>query len=65
METVIKVKGMMCAHCVMRVENAATSVEGVVSAKADLKKGELTVEHNGADIAKIKQKIVDAGYEVR
>ena len=65
METVIKVKGMMCAHCVMRVENAATSVEGVVSAKADLKKGELTVEHNGADIAEIKQKIVDAGYEVR
>ena len=65
METVINVKGMMCAHCVMRVENAATSVEGVVSAKADLKKGELTVEHNGADIAEIKQKIVDAGYEVR
>ncbi|MDY4676127.1 MAG: heavy metal translocating P-type ATPase [Candidatus Borkfalkiaceae bacterium] len=65
METVIKVKGMMCAHCVMRVENAATSVEGVVSAKADLKKGELTVEHNGADIAEIKQNIVDAGYEVR
>ncbi len=65
METVIKVKGMMCAHCVMRVENAATSVEGVVSAKADLKKGELTVEHNGADIAEIKQKIGDAGYEVR
>ena len=65
METVIKVKGMMCAHCVMRVENAATSVEGVVSAKADLKRGELTVAHNGADIAEIKQKIVDAGYEVR
>lgn len=64
MITVLKVKGMMCGHCVMHVEKAAASVDGVVSAKADLEKGQVTVEHNGADINVVKQKITEAGYEV-
>ena len=65
MKTVIKVNGMMCGHCVMHVENAAKSVDGVLSAKADLANKEVVIEHNGADIELIKQKIKDAGYEVK
>ena len=61
----IKVNGMMCGHCVMHVEKAATSVDGVLSAKADLANKEVVIEHNGADINLIKQKIKDAGYEVK
>ena len=64
MVTVLKVKGMMCGHCVMHVEKAASSVDGVVYAKSDIEKGQVTIEHNGADINAVKQKIVDAGYEV-
>lgn len=64
MVTVLKVKGMMCGHCVMHVEKAASSVDGVVSAKADLARGLVTIEHNGADLNEVKRKITEAGYEV-
>jgi len=64
MEIVIKVNGMMCAHCVGRVEKAAMSVKGVISAKADLENKRVVIKSDGADIEKIKANIIDAGYEV-
>ena len=39
----IKVKGMTCTHCEMRVKKALEAVEGVQSAKADHKAGKATV----------------------
>jgi len=39
----LKVKGMSCAHCEMRVRNALEAVEGVQSAKVDHKSGKATV----------------------
>jgi len=38
MKKVIKVSGMTCEHCKARVEKALSSVDGVKSAKVDLKK---------------------------
>ena len=40
----LKVKGMSCNHCEMRVKKAIESVEGVQSAKADHKKGVVVIE---------------------
>ena len=39
----IKVKGMSCEHCNMRVKKALEKVEGVKEAKADYKKGKTIV----------------------
>jgi len=38
-EIELKVKGMSCAHCEMRVKKALEKVEGVKEARADHKKG--------------------------
>lgn len=40
----LKVNGMTCGHCEMRVKKALEAVPGVVSAKPDHKKGVAVVE---------------------
>jgi Cu2+-exporting ATPase len=55
----LKVKGMSCAHCEMRVRKALEAVEGVESAKADHKTGKATVTLKpGATVD--KNKLVEA-----
>lgn len=55
----LKVKGMTCTHCEMRVKKALEAVEGVQSAKADHKADKATVTLKpGAGVD--KQKLVDA-----
>jgi len=55
----LKVKGMTCPHCEMRVRKALEAVEGVESAKADHKAGKATVTLKpGAGVD--KQRLVDA-----
>ena len=63
MQTVIKVEGMMCAHCKARVEKVCKAVPGTVDAVVDL--GAKTVTVTGtADVAALKQAITDADYTV-
>ena len=40
----LKVTGMNCTHCEMRVKKALESVKGVQSAKADHKKGNVVIQ---------------------
>jgi Cu2+-exporting ATPase len=55
----LKVKGMTCTHCEMRVRKALEAVEGVQSAKADHKTGKATVTLKpGAKVD--KQRLVKA-----
>ncbi|MCW4048817.1 MAG: cation transporter [Candidatus Bathyarchaeota archaeon] len=42
-ELEIKVKGMTCGHCEMRVKKALEKVEGVAGSKADHKAGKAYV----------------------
>ncbi len=63
MSTVIKVEGMMCPHCKAAVEKACKAVSGTVDALVDLQAKNVTVTGD-ADVAALKQAIVDAGYEV-
>ena len=63
METVLKVEGMMCTHCKAAVEKACKSVPGVTDAVVDLKAKTVTVTGN-ADVAALKQAIIDADFEV-
>ena len=63
METIIKVEGMMCKHCKAMVEKVCKAVPGTTDAVVDLEKKQVTVTGE-ADLAALKQAIVDAGYEI-
>ena len=63
MTTVISVNGMMCPHCKAMVEKVCKAVPGTEDAVVDLQAKNVTVT-GSADVAALKQAIVDAGYEV-
>ena len=63
METVISVNGMMCPHCKAMVEKVCKAVPGTTDAVVDLQAKNVTVTGD-ADVAALKDAIIDAGYEV-
>ena len=65
MKKVLKIKGMMCAHCEAHVKKALEALDGVKSAAPDYKKGVALVEltENVPDEVLAKA-VADAGYEV-
>ena len=65
MEKVIRVDGMMCHHCEMKVENALLALDGVGSVKADHEKKEVrvTLEKDVSD-ALLRSTIEKEGYKV-
>ena len=62
----LKIQGMTCNHCVMRVAKALKAVPGVQDAKVELQNGEAVVTYDDAKITpeKLSFAIVDAGYKV-
>jgi copper chaperone len=65
-KTMLKIEGMSCNHCVVRVENALTGVEGVESAKVSLdeKMADVEYDESKADLEKFKKAVDEAGYKV-
>ncbi len=64
MEKIVKVKGMMCEHCEMRVSEALKKIDGVVAAKADHNKNTVLLNvTKDIDDNLIKNTITEAGYE--
>ncbi len=63
--TTLKIQGMTCNHCVMRVAKALKSVPGVQDAKVDLQKAEAAVTYDDAKPSKDKlaAAVVEAGYK--
>lgn len=67
---VLKVRGMTCSTCEKRVEDAAGSVPGVLSAKADQSRGRLTLAYDTLvttvdDLTKrVETAVATAGYTV-
>ncbi len=64
METVLKIEGMMCQHCVAHVKKALESVPGVTSAEVSLEENRAVVT-GGADPEALKAAVVEAGYTVK
>lgn len=64
-QVTIKVEGMSCGHCVMRVKKAIEAVEGVRKAEVDLPNKQAVVEYEEgkANLEKVKAAIREAGYE--
>ena len=66
-EIAIPIGLMTCASCVRRVEQALLAVEGVLSANVNLatEKGTVAYIPSVVTLNRVKQAIIDAGYEVR
>jgi Cu+-exporting ATPase len=62
----IPVRGMSCAACVRRIEQALASLDGVKSATVNLAVERATVEYDpdAVSLEDIKAKVEDLGYEV-
>jgi len=64
-KSIFPVRGMTCASCVARVEEALKSVPGVVSVGVNLASEKATVEYiEGVEVADLRQAVKDAGYEL-
>ncbi len=66
METVVlKVEGMSCAHCEKAVKTAVGGLDGVSDVTVSLSDGTVTVKYGeNVSLDKIKEEIVEQGYEV-
>jgi Cu+-exporting ATPase len=64
-KSIFPVSGMTCASCVARVEEALSSVPGVISANVNLASEKATVEYlEGTGLADMRRAVKDAGYEL-
>jgi len=64
-KSIFPVGGMTCASCVARVEQALSSVPGVVSANVNLSSEKATVEYiEGTETASLRRAVKEAGYEL-
>jgi len=62
-KSIFPVSGMTCASCIARVEQAFSSVPGVISASVNLASEKATVEYlEGTEIAHLRQAVKKAGY---
>ncbi len=65
MEKTLKIEGMMCPHCEMRVKKALEAVPGVVEATPSHTAGSAVVKlSKDVDTAALKKAVEDQGYEV-
>jgi copper chaperone len=62
----LKIQGMTCNHCVMRVAKALKAVPGVQDAQVDMQKAEAIVTYDEGKVAqdKLSFAVVEAGYKV-
>ncbi len=62
----LKIQGMTCNHCVMRVAKALKAVPGVQDAHVDLQKAEAAVTYDDSKVTtdKLSVAVVEAGYKV-
>jgi len=64
-KSIFPVGGMTCASCVARVEEALSSVPGVISASVNLASEKATVEYlERTGLADMRRAVKDAGYEL-
>jgi copper chaperone len=65
MNTVYRVAGMTCAHCVAAVTKEVSGLRGVRAVEVDLESGTVRVESDGAlPEALIATAVDEAGYEL-
>jgi copper chaperone len=63
-ETVIKIEGMSCQHCVMRVKKALDSLGGITESNVEI--GSAAIKYDESKIMRenINSAIEKAGYKI-
>ncbi|HPE35585.1 MAG TPA: heavy-metal-associated domain-containing protein [Spirochaetales bacterium] len=62
MKSIVRIEGMSCGHCAMRVQRALESLAGVSSATVDVQAGTAEVEGQGLDANLLRGAVIKAGY---
>lgn len=63
-QTTMRVVGMDCASCAVKIENALRRVPGVNDVAVSVAAGRVTVKHDGADVGAMADRITGLGYTV-
>lgn len=66
-EVKLEVIGMSCHHCEMHINNALKDLDGLTFSSASAEANEVIVKYDSSklDLDKIKQTIIETGYEVK
>ena len=66
MKQIIPVKGMGCAKCKARVENALNAIAGVNEARVSLENAQAIVDYDPAEtsLEKMREEVEKAGYQL-
>ena len=62
MKMIVKIEGMSCGHCAMRVKKAMEETAGVSNATVDVTEGSAFVEGPSLDPNMLRGAVVKAGY---
>ncbi len=60
----LRIEGMTCQHCVMRVKKAIDGVEGVSSSEVDIGSAKVVFDESRTGTEAIEKAVQDAGYRV-
>lgn len=64
-KSIFSIRGMTCASCVARVEEALKNVSGVLSVSVNLASETATIDYlEGVETSEFRQAVRDAGYEL-
>jgi copper chaperone len=63
-EVTIKIEGMSCQHCVMRVKKAISQLPGVSDSQVDVGTAEVTYDESKLAVADLNKAVVEVGYKV-
>ena len=61
----LKIEGMSCQHCVMRVKKAVDLLPGVSQAEGGVGTAEITYDESKIKEQDLEQAVEKAGYKVR
>jgi len=63
-QTILKIEGMTCDHCVHAVQKALLTVVGVQKAEVSLSEKKATLTHEGAlDLSAAEKAVEEEGYK--
>jgi copper chaperone len=64
-EVTMKIEGMTCQHCVMRVKKAVEQVPGVSQSEVAIGTARITYDESRAKEQDLEQAVEKAGHKVR
>lgn len=63
-ETVLRIEGMSCQHCVMRVKKAISQLAGVSDSQVDVGTARITYDETKVQEDALRKAVEGAGYKV-